>query len=170
MSAYRTDRVWSDRFIPSIKNIVGPRLLEPSSIEQDCREATDLLVLKARDMRIAARMRRPGYATAYPFDFTLRSFRQSGAKTEFRKIYWEGWGDWFFYGHAPYDGEDIARWWIIDLQEWRLQTWHSQYRAGKPDPRDNGDGTYFVAFDLRKFNPSILVAGSDPVPFEGWPS
>ena len=49
---------WSDIFLPQIKKIVGPLLLEPASFELDASEATDLVVLKARDMRIGCRVRR----------------------------------------------------------------------------------------------------------------
>lgn len=94
---YREDRSWSDQFIPSIKQIVGPYLLVPASFELDAKEATDLLVFKARDIRIAARMRSAEYAERYPFDFTLRSSRDSGSETELSKIV-AGWGDWLFYG------------------------------------------------------------------------
>jgi hypothetical protein len=59
MTAYRRDRAWSDAFIPAIKKIVGPYLLEPSSFEIDAQQATDLIVLLARDLRIAARVRLP---------------------------------------------------------------------------------------------------------------
>lgn len=52
----------------------------------DTRHATDLPMLDGRDMRIAARVRRHGYAGRYPYDFTIRSRLPSGNPTELAKI------------------------------------------------------------------------------------
>ena len=71
----------------------------------------DLVILKARSMAIGVRVRRPGYAERFPGQFTIRSHRESGAKTELRKIV-EGWGDWLFYGHADGSG-GISDWLLI---------------------------------------------------------
>lgn len=162
MSAYQKDRVWSDRFIPEIKRIVGPYLLEPAPLEEDCKRATDLIILAARDKRIACRMRRPGYALKYPFDFTVRSHRDSGSETELSKLV-NGYGDWMFYGHANDDETSISRWMLIDLHSWRAHLIRGEDRKiVAPHSKDNEDGTRFVAFDVRKFRglPPILVASS----------
>jgi len=166
MSAYIKNRQWSDCMIPQIKSIVGPLLLEPAPFERDAKEATDLIVLKAKDMRIAARVRRPGYAERYPFQFTIRAHLGSGVKTEFAKIA-EGWGDWLFYGHA--DGADkIGLWWLIDLSAFR----YALIMGGRDGMKDvswqdcrNGDGTGFYAFDVRDFpaSPPILISSSRPI-------
>lgn len=86
MGEYSFDRKWSDVMIPQIKRLVGPKLLEESSFENDAQQATDLMILNARDKRIAARVRRPGYADRYPYEFTIRSHRDSGSKTELEKL------------------------------------------------------------------------------------
>ena len=83
---------WQKQFVPTIKAIVGPRLLDIAPLELDVSEATDMLILRARDMRIGCRLCRPGYAERFPFEFTIRSMRNSDAKTELEKII-EGWGD-----------------------------------------------------------------------------
>ena len=54
MNIYQTNRNWSDQFLPQIKRIVGSHLLETSPDPLDWHQATDLLMLDARDMRIAA--------------------------------------------------------------------------------------------------------------------
>lgn len=82
---YDINRQWSDRFLPQIKSIVGCHLLEAAPDLLDMRHATDLLMLDARDMRIAARVRRPGYSHRYPHQFTIRSRLPSGAETELSK-------------------------------------------------------------------------------------
>jgi hypothetical protein len=158
MSKYLTDRAWSDVMIPQIFKIVGPLLLEPAPFEMDVNQATDLLLFKAKDMRIAARIRRPGYCEKYPHEFTIRSHRQSGAETEMRKII-NGFGDWMFYGHADRNNI-ISRWFLIDLHAFRaalISCDRLQYTEN-----DNWDGTRFIAFDVRYFpeSPPLLVASS----------
>lgn len=158
MSDYNTDRAWSDRWIPSLRDIIGPHLLIPSTFEQDANQAADLVVLRARDMTIACRVRRPGYATKYPNEFTIRSKRDSGAKTELKKIV-DGWGDWMFYGHE--NGAIISPWWLIDLHAFRAQLIRNRgtIRCGNSS---NHDGTYFSWFDVTTFatEPRLLIATS----------
>lgn len=160
MSDYTTDRQWSDRFIPAIKRIVGPLLLEPADFGRDASEATDLIVLTARDMRIAARIRRLGYADKFGCEFTIRAQRDSGAETELSKIV-NGWGDWLFYGHAAETETSIERWMVIDLHAFRAALIRRNKELKHGD-KSNGDGTFFKWFDVRSFppNPPILVAGS----------
>ena len=74
---WQGDKDWSDRFIPEIRRIVGPRLLVPSSLEVDRTQAVDLVVLRGRDMTLACRVRRPGFL-AYKDQFTIRCHRDSG--------------------------------------------------------------------------------------------
>jgi hypothetical protein len=146
---------------------VGPLLLKPAPLELDTKEATDLIVLHAKDMRIAARVRfdfkGTPVADLWPFEFTIRSHRASGSKTEMAKIR-EGFGDWFFYCHAVGD-KDIGLWWLIDLDVLRKML--TKCKEGtqflKFEQRDNGDGTFFVAFDIRSFpaNPSIIIDWND---------
>jgi hypothetical protein len=159
MSKYKSDRQWSDQFIEQIKWIVGPLLLEDASFDEDATRATDLIILNARDRRIACRMRRAGYADKYPFEFTIRSERDSGAETELNKMI-RGFGDWMFYGHASETGS-IARWMVIDLAAWRAHLIQRRDKI-KFEKMSNGDGTHFYAFDVRSFigSPKILVAAS----------
>lgn len=166
---YVNDRAWSDRFIDPIKQIVGPLLLEPSSFDVDTQKATDLVVLRAKDHMIAARVRRPGYADRYPNDFTIRSLRDSGARTELEKFV-DGWGDWFLYGHADAAQVTLSRWMLIDLHAWRSALIRDGMRDSSTlrwKKKSNGDGTHFVSFDVRSFpsRPSILVSSSHAVEF-----
>jgi hypothetical protein len=165
----KKDFDWQMRFLPTIKNIVGPLLLEPASPELDMSEATDMLVLRARDMRIGCRLRRVGYAEKYPWDFTIRSRRETtGATTELEKIV-NGWGDWLFYGHE-FRPTSIAvlRWFVIDLSSWRSHLMRRTVSWGT-DISNNGDGTFFRAWDVRKFpkHPPICIGSSDKIPSFG---
>ena len=117
----KRDYDWQLRFLPTIRRLVGPLLLVAAPLDLDMAEATDRLVLRARDLRIGCRVRRLGgrYAERYPWDFTIRSKRDTGATTELEKIS-NGWGDLLFYGHeVSQQSNDIERWFLIDLASWR---------------------------------------------------
>ena len=160
--SYGEDRQWSDRFIPRIREIVGPHLLVPSSFEEDTERAADLVILRARDMTIACRVRRHGYLARYPGQFTIRCQRDSGAATELEKIV-NGWGDWMFYGHSNASEDGIERWWLLDLAAWRAHMIRDKgtIKMGK---QPNGDGTYFAWFEIGSFQPYpalVLSQGGD---------
>lgn len=154
--SYTENRRWSDAFIPAIKQIVGPLLLEESSFEVDTKQAADLVVLNARDKAIACRVRRPGYADSYGYEFTIRAKLDSGTKTELEKII-DGFGDWMFYGHADPDGMNVCRWMVINLPALRAAIIRRQASAIK---QNNGDGTHFVAFDVRNLPESCVISAS----------
>jgi hypothetical protein len=162
--SYRSDRAWSDRFIPAIKRIVGPHLLEPSSLEVDTQQAADLTVLTGRNLTIAARVRRHRYAERWPYEFTMRAERTSGARTELQKVI-DRWGDWFLYGHAINDTDpEIGRWMIVDLHSFRSSYARRIIAPGTSGMRKNPDGkTSFAYFDVRGFaqcRDPILIASS----------
>jgi len=156
-----------------MKEIIGPFLLEVSSLEVDCEQAGDLTVLQNKARTIACRVRRHGFAERFPDQFTIRSMRDSGARTEFEKIYFDGWADWMFYGHqAALDSLQIYLWWIINLNAWRTALKHDSHlrsNGGQSGLRyheiNNGDGTRFMAFEIKSFpkEPPLVIAQSHPV-------
>jgi hypothetical protein len=160
--SYRNDREWSDKYIPQIKQIIGPHLLGVSSFEVDAEQATDLIVLTGRNMMIACRLRRPGYEK-YIGQFTIRSRRDTGASTELKKVI-DGWGDWMFYGHANEAGV-IHAWMIIDFKSFRAHLLRhfatpENKRVISTGDQSNGDGTYFQWFEADTFPPvpPLLIA------------
>ena len=161
--SYSKRREWSDRFIPAIKRIVGPHLLEPSSFKVDTQQAADLVVLTGRNLTIGARVRNPGFAERYPWQFTLRAELASGARTEIQKII-DRWGDWFLYSHAISDTPpEIGRWMIVDLHSFRSSYARRIIAPGMSGMAKNTDGTRFAWFDVRGFAQSrdpILIASS----------
>jgi len=172
MKEYDNNRQWADKLMPAVKQIVGPLLLVDAPLEIDRKEATDLIVLLARDMRIGVRTRRPGYADRFFYDFTIRYSLRSGEKTEYQKIM-DGWGDWLFYGHRNYGARaPIYPWMIVDLHAFRYaMKWKglgpNAYGAG--EMKNKGEDSTLMAFDVNAFNarsilPPILVA-SFPDPF-----
>lgn len=164
MTGYANDRAWSDAYMDAVKAIVGPMLLADAPLVRDRSEATDLIVLGARDMAIGVRLRRPGYAGKYPGQFTIRSHRSSGAKTELTKIV-DGWGNWLFYGHAG-DGGSIAEWLVIDLDLLRAAFIRFPGLLHSPDGaaagrKPNGDGTEFRWFQVDLLPAAVVLKRSD---------
>ncbi len=163
MNCYTVNRNWSDRFLPEIKNLVGGHLLETAADSYDHFQATDLMMLDARDLRVAARVRRPGYAQRYPHQFTIRSHVASGRQTELSKIV-NGHGDWMFYGHSNAAQTGLDAWWLIDLRAFRAGL--IRHMAHSPQivmgDQANPDGTWFKWFDVRSFpaEPPLVVARS----------
>jgi hypothetical protein len=162
MNAYAKNREWSDQFIEHIRQIVGPKLLVAAPLELDTQQATDLLVFRARDMRIAARVRRPEYQERFKYEFTIRSEVRCGAKTEIDKVT-QGWGDWMLYGFAAPTHQKVEWWSILDLDRfrdyWRRTGWRLSSFSGC-----NGDGTRFLAFDLRTMPDVILYTNHIHLP------
>lgn len=161
--SYANDRFWSDQYLPAVRAIVGPLLLIPAPLERDQTEATDLIVMRARDMTIGVRLRRPGYAGRYPGQFTIRSNRGSGTKTELAKIV-EGWGDWLFYGHSDGDA-GISEWTLVDLHHLRASFIRKPALLHAPDgsasgKKSNSDGTSFIWFDANILPKSVVIAAS----------
>ena len=159
---YAEDRRWSDRFLPQIKQIIGPYLLGESLFEMDTKMATDLIILRAKNIDIACRVRRPGYSNKYPNQFTIRSGRDSGAKTELEKIV-NGFGDWMFYGHSDLNEIFVNIWNLINLASFRAHLIRNHNRQSlRMGTKSNGDGTSFTWFDIDSFpsEPPILVASN----------
>lgn len=167
---YDNDRKWSDQYIPLIRQTVGPYLLVPATEEIDRTQAADLIILTGRDLTIACRVRRPGYVERWGWEFTMRSQRNNGVKTELSKIV-DGWGDWMFYAFAsntPHPAFD--RWFLIDLKSWRAHLLRDAQRPtptirkGKTPNKDKQ--TEFAWFDVRSFvgDPPLLIAASETVP------
>jgi hypothetical protein len=173
--SFKQNFEWQEQFVPIVKAIVGPLLLVPAPFKLDTEECTDFLTLKARDMRIGCRIRRPGYEI-FHHQFTLRCKLDSGAKTELEKIM-DGWCDWLFYAHATQEGE-LRPWYVIDLNAFRthintkpnesprLETLPKQVDWGK---RANNDGTHFVWFDVRSFPPKPEICVSQTTSPAGLP-
>lgn len=162
MSSYAEQRAWAEQFMPQVKQIVGPLLLEPASFELDTSEATDLIVMRARDMRIGVRIRKRwvGEHEQFKWQFTMRS-KNGASKTELQKVT-EGFGDWLFYGFANEDTGEIFRWYVVNLDAWRTQMIRDKAIVFK-GTTNNGDGTWFTWFDVRTFTVPILVASSHEV-------
>lgn len=163
LRTYQYDREWSDKFIPEIKRLVGPYLLNVAPLELDTKEATDLIVFNTRSKQIAARIRdAKKYLPKFAEQFTIRSRRDNGTMTELEKIH-RGFGQWLFYGFG-HDDLTIDPWYLIDLDSFRYHLRRESWAANgiKSQEIPNGDGTHFRAFWVYSFpdDPSLLVASS----------
>lgn len=161
--SWQADKRWSDRFIPEIKLHLAPHVIGEASVTEDATHNTDLIVLEARTIRIACRVRRPGYEQRYPDEFTIRTTRPNGSKTELRKIV-AGWGDLFFYGHAGADSAALASWFVGDLnifREWFTDEVCREHGQVPGTVKHNRDGSStFRAFDLKQLPAKFVLSRS----------
>lgn len=160
--SYEDSRKFSDRKLPEVQKIIAPYLFQAAPFFEDTQQATDLMILTAKDKRIAVRIRRNGYAMRYPYQFTIRAFANN-RKTEIHKIR-DGFGDYFFYGHSANDSTSaIGKWMLIDLD-----TFRDEEKSLKPHQVENRDGTMGYAYDVRWFSKKILI-GSNFTVFHDMP-
>ena len=104
---FDSDYAWQHPFLPAVKILLAPFVIQQTSEKVDREEAADLIVAGGT---VAVRLRRNGasgsptdYAGKYPFEFTIRRSRSNRMSTEANKIM-EGYGDWMFYGHVREGG------------------------------------------------------------------
>lgn len=133
--------------------------------EEDAERNTDLIVLRLAAVRIACRVRKYTYYAnpEYRQQFTVRTDRPSGAKTELGKII-EGWGDYFFYGFSDQAQQSLVAWRLMKLNVFRL--WFNQYMARNNgrlpgEPHENRDGTRFLAFGLSDAPEDLILSAID---------
>ena len=161
MIGWKSDKRWSDKFMPEIKRHLGEVLIGEPPIAEDRERNTDLIVLKMEAVRIGCRIRRSKFIK-YNDEFTIRAGRPSGSKTELTKII-EGWGDYFFYGISNESETALHSWIIGDLNAFRI--WHSRsivkncgFQPGeKFGNRDSS--SYFMVYKLREVDGFVVASG-----------
>lgn len=123
--SWESDKRWSDRFLPEIKSILGQLLIGEPPVEEDEERNTDLIVLRMEAVRICCRVRRNKFI-GHSDEFTIRTTRPAGTKTELDKIV-EGYGSYFFYGICDPEEQRLASWFVGNLNVFRL--WFTRYIA-----------------------------------------
>jgi hypothetical protein len=162
---WQADKVWSDRFLPEIKSILGRVLIDVAEPADDAQRNTDLITLTMRGgLRIACRVRKHRYLATYADEFTIRCTRPSGTETEIDKLL-AGWGDYLFYGVANAEETALAAWFIGDLHVFR--EWFAWYRRTVHDwpgeIRENHDGSSkFIVFSVNDVDRRFVLARKDP--------
>lgn len=146
----KKDWEWADTFLPQIVDILKSNAIYILEIriadsDKDTKEATDL-VISVTGGDVAVRIRRGKYHKYR--DWTIRSVRDSGAKTELNKLR-DGFAKWYLYLWT--DSENIVDWILVDLERSRSSGLLFKDRRNI----SNGDGTYFVAIpvnEIKRFN------------------
>lgn len=158
---WQDDKRFADAYLPDVKAILGVHLIGEASEEEDKHRNTDLVVLTLRNVRIACRIRKPGFFDKYGGQFTIRADRPNGAMTELAKIV-SGWGDFFFYGHVHDDLGSLRAWGLCDLMAFRLWFNGRLVRDGGRIPgeeRRNSDGSSsFRCFAFNEMSRDFLIA------------
>ncbi|MCP5099898.1 MAG: hypothetical protein GY943_30460 [Chloroflexi bacterium] len=164
---WKEDKRWSDRFLTQIKGILGVHLIGEPPMEEDAERNTDLMVLRMDAIRIGCRVRKNNYLNKYGNEFTIRSWRPSGAKTELTKLI-EGWGDYFFYGFCDAGETKLIRWTLADMRVFRR---HYAIMLARSKPgvipgitKNNTDGSSsFAAFKWSQFPSDFVVASTHSI-------
>lgn len=157
---FRDDFDWQRRLIPQVKQVLAQYLIVEAPFEEDAEHNTDLtIVLKVEAVRIACRIRSFEFVKRFPDDFTIRTVRHSGNKTELAKVI-EGWGDFNFYAFANEQKDDIVAWTLGDLKVFRLWYNRQLYEGNHPGFRGkNTDGSSdFIAFNVNELPDEFVVA------------
>ena len=139
---YQRDRQWADRYMEQVTDILRKNAMHIIKIEladddSDMHQATDLFV-KVSGGSVAVRVRRSKFNNQER-DWTIRSSRPNGYKTELQKLR-EGHGDWYLYCWTNEHGT-IDTYWLIDLGRVREKGLLDRQRY----EFNNKDGTKFVA-------------------------
>lgn len=112
--AWQIDKGWADAYWPAIeqviRNVTGKiAVVHPTAPDEDQKLARDYCVER---LVIACRLRR---AESCPWrDFTIRTWRKSGIKTEREKIR-EGLVRWYLFAWVHKSG--LCEWWLIDCSK-----------------------------------------------------
>lgn len=113
---YESDRAWADSYEAEAIRVLRANAMhlidiQRASDEDDRKHATDMIIRVAGG-DVAVRIRRS--AAARYSDLTIRSWRQSGAKTELAKIR-EGFARWYLYGWDDTASGYLNRWMLLDV-------------------------------------------------------
>ena len=144
LSEWQKDKDWADQYFQAIEQVVkkvADKIITFTIApeQDDISQATDYLITVEKGT-IACRIRKPDCKYR---DFTIRSWRKSGSKTELEKIK-EGFGRWYIYAWAN-NKYGFSEWVLLDLNNLRASPLLKTERKATP----NTDGTTaFIAFSL----------------------
>lgn len=158
---------WQARWLPTVRGLLGSRLLREATEIEDRYEATDLVLAAKNGLRIGVRLRRPETITNpdWNYEVTVTSRREDGGRCEWDKMIGDGWADWFFYGiptrSEPAPGERIRYWYIVDLglaRRWMIENHGPEVGHNGDEP---GRRCFFFAFPTRRMvralGPEVLL-------------
>lgn len=159
MVDWRADKQATDPYLGHAAEIIGRSLIVPAPLTLDRQENTDLVMLASPDARYAVRIRSNSYEARYGDQFTLRSSRPSGAKTELQKVL-DGLGDYLLYGfRSRYEPGRLSSWVFADLAVFRR--WYSEQGGEAGDSiRNRDDSSWFRAFRIDQMPDDFIVERS----------
>jgi len=150
---------------PWVKAVIAPLLLRPATFEEDTQHGTDLRFLKNGDVRIAQRVRKPGYTENYGNEVTLTAKHENGMPCEWDKAVVEAKANLFFYGHAsgsdPKSGH-LTHWYFIDLDKARPVLLSKFWPLQGPNKDAIGRRCWFYAFKPEIHFPEAIIAKWTP--------
>lgn len=158
----RRDFEFAHGFLGPMKRILGFHLIEVADEYRDMRENSDLVVLKLDSVRVACRVRKYRYWKQYGHEFTIRTSRPSGVKTELEKLL-EGFGDFILYGFANANASEnvLHAWGIGDLEVFRNWWWSFAPQQPPCRSKPNRDGSSeFKIFEWNAVSKGFLIGGS----------
>jgi len=169
-TSFRGEFEWSRQWIPALRRFIGPHLLREATLEEDRTQATDLIVLATAGLRVACRVRHPGYAGKFGKEFTITCRRETGAACEFDKLILAGWADWFCYAHATTegvtDGGKLQPAYLVDLRCARSWISRNHGRELGPNKDPVGSRCWFYAISIDAL---IAACGLDALVAVRWP-
>lgn len=156
-SDWRLDKARADVFMPTVKAILGRIILVEATAFEDETQNTDLKVLVVRGTRVAVRIRDAANTDRRYWDqFTIRTTRPNGAKTELAKIA-EGWGDWFFYGIGVYGARPtLVSYVVVDLEAFRRRLINNVPPVRFHDQANRDGSSGFRAFLISDFDQGVI--------------
>lgn len=158
-------------FAPYIENILANNAgkihesgikvfsMQKASLKDDMENGFDF-VFTMGNFTVPVRIRKPDCRYR---DFTIRSRSKYGNPTEYHKIL-KGAGDVYFYAWTIWinGAEEIAEWWIINLEKFRL----SGLLNTKRTEISNGDGTKFIHFKFPELLQNNCIISNSPLRLE----
>jgi hypothetical protein len=165
IASWKYDKMFSDKFLIEIKQLLGLHLIIESPIKEDMHHNTDLMVLLMKDIRVCCRIRRHHYYEKYHHQFTIRKSRQSGNDSELTKLI-EGWGDYLFYGFSNDKEVSLFHWTLCDLSVFRVWFGRQLYLSQKGEmpgiiKRNIDNSSDFIAFNLIDLPDKFIIAQSE---------
>jgi hypothetical protein len=155
------DFAFENRMKSHVRHAIASALIRDADAIEDMKHNTDLIVFRLDKKRFGCRIRRNKYLyrLGYRWEFTIRSSRPSGAKTELAKIL-EGWGDYFFYGFSDRLETRLLLWTIGDLQIFR-QAYPNVPKFECKNEEEGGSS--FMIFQWDSFPGNFIKFRSEPI-------
>lgn len=161
---YATDRARADRVMSDVQILLRTEcgwITEIATEQLDQQNATDLVT--STGLHIAVRCRSYKFFERYSGEFTIRSHRINGTKTELAKIT-DGFGDVLHYGFLENVHHRYFR--HIDLAALRMMLKSVNLDEVSEEIPNHDHSTLFRAFKLKTFPPHFRIIMKEGEPLD----